>query len=378
MLPLELLRVSRRGDSVRPAYLDDLRAAEYIIDAYKPGLRLRDARERVREAPFDAKLARGLAHVLERSLSLEEVDKRLVTRVRVEVFKHASAQFPVVDPADRALVFEAVAGKLGLTPGEVERLFSKGFEDELEIADLPPLTPGELAARYNTALLQTLLFRCSELKVEMRGSGARVKGALRTLKGYGLMYTAEDAGGYVRLIVDGPVSIFKQTERYGTRLAKFVPLIFGFEDWRLEARVRLHGKTYTFIEEKNGAPSLAAGEVSSEEFDSLVEKEFYRQLSQLCRVEREPEALVVDGKVFIPDFRVGDLYIEVVGFWTPEYLHRKYDKLMKLGVPILVLVDEKLAVSSWKSLPHYVVTYRERPRIGDVYRFIRPFCHNSN
>ena len=91
-------------------------------------------------------------------------------------------------------------------------------------------------------------------------------------------------------------------------------------------------------------------------------------------MEREPDAVVVGNRVFIPDFRVGDLYVEVVGFWTPQYLEEKYGKLMRSGVPILVLVDERLAVKGWDRLPHYVVTYRDRPRIGDVYRHLKGRC----
>ncbi len=378
MLPAELLRVSRKGHFIRPLYLWDSEPAEYVIDLYKPGLRLRDARNRLSEAPFNPKLARGLAHVLERRLKLEEVDRRLVERIRLEVFREAARQFPVVDPVDRALVFESVAKKFGVSAEEAERLFSKAFEDELEIADLPAVTPEELVALYNTSLLQTLLFKCVELRVVFKARGAEVKQAVRALKAYGLMYVAEEAERGIRLVIDGPVSILRQTERYGTRLAKFIPHVFGFEDWAIEATVRLYGKTFTFREEKSTAPRLVPEQFREELFDSSVEREFYRQLSQLCKVEREPDALVAGGRIYIPDFRVGNLYIEIAGFWSPDYLKRKFEKLATLGFPILVLVDEKLAVSAWKSLPHYVVAYKDRPRIGDVYKYIRPYCAKSN
>jgi len=377
VLPAELLRVSRRGGFVRPVYLNDPGPAEYVIDLYKPGLRLREARERLAEAPFDPKLARGLAHILERTLELEKVDRDLVARLRLEVFREASRQFPVVDPVDRAIVFERVAARFGITPEEAERLFTKAFEDELEIAELPSLTAEELVAMYNTSLIQTLLFKCTELRVYFRASGVSVKPALRALKSLGLMYVAEEAGdGGIKLTIDGPVSVLKQTERYGTRLAKFVPYVFGFDDWAIEATVRLHGKAYTFKEQRSSAPRLVPAKPQEELFDSQVEREFYRQLSQLCEVEREPEPLVVDGRIYVPDFRVGELYIEIAGFWTPDYLKRKFEKLSQLKFPILVLVDEKLAVSAWKSLPHYVVAYRERPRISDVYRYVRAHCRN--
>ncbi len=372
MLPLDLLLVVRRGSEVKPRYLLDTSPAETVLRIYRSSPTLGEARAALRSTGGD-KVMRGLAHVLERMLVVEEVDRRLVMRVRLELFREAARRHPVVDPGARRAVVDAVAARLGLTPSAVEELMAKAHEDNLRIVSVPDIGPGELAARYNTSLAQTLLFRAVRLAADVYGPGYLVKEVLRRVKRLGLMYVAEQLPGGVRLAVDGPASVLRQTERYGTRMAKVLPVILSAGKWSIRADVKLYERTYTYVERSDSAPPLAREEVH-EAFDSRIEEEFYRQLARLCRVEREPDAVVVGNRVFIPDFKVGDLYIEVVGFWTPQYLEEKYGKLMGSGVPLLVLVDERLAVRGWSKLPHYVVAYRDRPRIGDVYKYIRGHC----
>lgn len=357
-----------------PRYLLDVWPARYVLEAYRAGVKLGEARAKVEDAPLEPKLARGLAHVVERLIKLEEVDKAKVLKIRLEVFREAARRHPVVSDESRRAVLEAVAARLKTTVGEVEEALSKAHEEELLIVEPPKATPEELAALYNTSLVQTLLFRSRSMSSYTKAPGSRVKELIRALKGLGLMYLAEQEGGGVRLHIDGPASVLKQTERYGTRLAKLVPYIIASEDWRIEAVVSLYERTYKFVESKAAAPELSARGVEEAEFDSSVEQEFYRQISRVCRVEREPEALVVDRRVYIPDFKIGGLYVEIVGFWTPDYIRRKYEKLASAEVPLLVLVDERLALSAWRALPHYVVVFRERPRLSDVFKYIRPYC----
>lgn len=83
---------------------------------------------------------------------------------------------------------------------------------------------------------------------------------------------------------------------------------------------------------------------ASYNFDSSVESRFYNEFAALVRegqtagwqIEREPEALALPAHnlLFIPDFALqrGDtrIWLEIIGFWTPEYRARKLEKLEKL------------------------------------------------
>jgi len=195
------------------------------------------------------------------------------------------------------------------------------------------------------------LFKSLYVKALLPNAPALLKGLIRAVKGLGLMYIVEINGGQLEFRFDGPVSALRQTERYGTRLAKLVPYITSAEKWEIEAQVKLGERIYVFKESGRTAPPLPKTPPHAEQFDSLVEQEFYKQVSKICHVEREPEALVVD-------------------------LKRKYEKITKVGKPLLVLVSEELAMATWKQLMPNVVVFKDRPRLSDVFKYIKPYCVN--
>lgn len=77
-------------------------------------------------------------------------------------------------------------------------------------------------------------------------------------------------------------------------------------------------------------------------FDSSIEQAFSEAFSALAssqgvdgwRLEREPEPLLLNESIFIPDFAVTRdqqrIYVEILGFWTPAYRERKIQKLQQL------------------------------------------------
>jgi hypothetical protein len=84
-------------------------------------------------------------------------------------------------------------------------------------------------------------------------------------------------------------------------------------------------------------------------FDSVIEKEFYQLGFKGWVVKREPTVLRAGQYAFIPDFsleRNGTrIYVEIIGFWTPEYLKHKIQKLNQLQEKesMILLVNRNLA-----------------------------------
>ncbi|MFN3804178.1 MAG: DUF790 family protein [Pyrobaculum sp.] len=371
MIPIDYLRARRRGDVVKPLYLHDEMPARLVLKAAGSCKTLDEFRNKV-DGLGDRKLFRGLAHIAERFIKTEEVDARLVTRVRLEVFKASTGL--ALTPQEREKAFEAAAARLRLGVEAVKSLFLKAYEGNRAILRPPEITPGQLLKAYNLSLIQALLFKSLYVKTWVPNAPKAVKSLVRAVKGLRLMYIVEEREGGLEFQFDGPVSLFRQTERYGTRLAKLVPYIVALDVWKIEAVVKIGEKKYRFFENWRDAPPLPREPLDGGEFDSTVEREFYRQVGRVCPIEREPEVLVVDRRVYIPDFKIGDLYVEIVGFWTPDYLRRKYEKLAKVGHPMLILVNEELATATWRELMPNVVLFKERPRLSDVYKYIRPYC----
>jgi hypothetical protein len=163
--------------------------------------------------------------------------------------------------------------------------------------------------------------------------------------------------------VDGPVSLFKLTHRYGIRLARLLPTLTRSDRWRLTAAIlRRTGDRRLFTLQLNSAthgPCLPLQDDATEpRYDSLVEADFARRFDALktgWTLQREPAPIPAGRQVLIPDFRFEksgvEVYLEIVGFWTPRYLREKLKKFRRLhGWDMLVAADKQLACQGLEQL----------------------------
>lgn len=101
----------------------------------------------------------------------------------------------------------------------------------------------------------------------------------------------------------------------------------------------------------------------------MLESTFAKRWEKLhCdwALEREVEVVDLKGTVFLPDFALRHpderkAYVEIVGFWHPEYLKRKFDKVRRAGMQNLILaVSDRLKVGEGEleSVPGPVVRFK--------------------
>src|SRR5690606_28336445 len=103
--------------------------------------------------------------------------------------------------------------------------------ERLTSADLP--APGELLHRYNLALAQAVLYRAREVEVRLIAPTAkRARQLIRWVKFHRLMHEARQDGDDWVLTLDGPISLLRQTSRYGLQLALFLDALCLVERWR--------------------------------------------------------------------------------------------------------------------------------------------------
>jgi hypothetical protein len=95
-------------------------------------------------------------------------------------------------------------------------------------------------------------------------------------------------------------------------------------------------------------------------------------------LKREPEPLIAGMHVLIPDFRFEKdgmkVYLEVVGFWTPQYLQRKISKLNLIAdVDMIIAADESLACSKLERLKEkaLVIYYRKDVPMKPIVEHLR-------
>ncbi|HEY6757251.1 MAG TPA: DUF790 family protein [Nitrososphaera sp.] len=412
MLTLQLLRVRTRNGAIFPLFCtkdEEIELAKKIILEFEHAWKnkenkaaLEDRIAAIEESDAcggDYKLVRGFYALLERRCTFKSRDSNSDSDGGAITISNSSSTIPIIDPPRiRKAVFEEsskrgfaltelerreiadfVASKLNLSSHDaVLKAMWSDLDDNLILDHFDAIDPEALVGWYNLSLMQTLLFNCTKLDFYISG-GLNWKRVLRSVKRLGLMYHLQQPQQQQqqekRIIcsLEGPLSLFKLTDRYGTLLAKLLPSIIFSSDkrresdsdgeWHLDAwivRKTMDGrKMYEFKISQDEIPKLltdpyvffphistAEKEVAKSfpyndsNFDSTVEEKFAKRFEQAesgWRMTREPDPLVLsNGGAFIPDFVFEKydkkIYLEIVGFWTKEYLERKLQKLADIFI----------------------------------------------
>ncbi len=219
----------------------------------------------------------------------------------------------------------------------------------------------------------------------------------------------------VHLHLDGPASLFRMSERYGNSFAKLFPILLKSKGWRLKAGILYKGyqgkkvlefsldsseEAFRFVPEATSYPERvspdfqlaedkeeykmgaiteiesetgfvekeaetpeAETDIESEAFDSSYEQQFSSLSFGGWEVKREPTILKAGRFAFVPDFSLQKngiiVYAEIVGFWTPDYLKKKIEKLKEVKEPVILLINRKLKCSE-KDFPVQDVIYFDR------------------
>lgn len=375
MLPAELLLVTWRegyGSRSAPRYLTQrdevwVRAVADAFDAYVGrSLGERDAElpERVRaiarEHGVSRRAADGVAHVLARCFKSRVSTELEPARVRAVVFEEAARDATF----DRGATLTRAAARLATSTDELERaLFADRPARRSIIAPsaLPP--PGELVERYNLALAQGLLLRSEHVSVEVR---EHVRAVVRFAKLAGLLCTYHVGRDGTRVEVSGPLSILRQTTKYGFALASFFPAVVATPGFRLEARCLLRGEPV--LVQIDATDRIQRTHQLPKDADSAVERALARDLRRLgteWALVREADAIAVGARTFFPDFTLRHpdgtrVLVEVVGFYTPEYLRSKLEALRGAGArPLIVCIDETLACEAGQ-VPGPILRFKKR------------------
>ena len=389
MLPSELLAVRRRKGVIWPRYArlsdDNLELANGLIRVYKSHVGekksvVNEFIDEIEEKGYDYRFVRGLSFLLDRRSRFKCNDKINAIDLRRKIY-HATGKFGLpTTPEQRTRIIETVASELKVTAETVEEFSYADLETELILEEFEPLSPLELLQQYNLSLTQTLLFESTEVTFASSGNWQKI---FYSLKKLGLIYEAyQDGRFWVR--VDGPASLFKLTRRYGTSIAKLLPVIVASPEWTVEAKIlwKYTNEICDFkMESQKHHALLREPKASILSFDSVVEEDFATRFQALTTgwlLRREPEPVLAGKQVIIPDFSLEKegirVYVEIVGFWTVEYLLRKIEKLKKVDVDMLVLVNENLACEKLTTLEKHarldITYYRDKIPLAPIIRHL--------
>jgi len=341
----------------------------------------------------DYKLVRAICHLLEQRCEYVSHESQFSNArnngtmnpilLRRQIFEISSLLGYPVTGNERKNIIQKIASKNNLSVNDVEIAMWSDLEKNKYLKSFDSLTSLQLVAWYNISALQTLLLNSVKMEFSIYG-GFNWKKILRKTKQLGLMYSLYSESKYesqsnahikkneilpdnneqnkVICTVNGPLSIVRLTDRYGMAIARLIPSIIFSEIWSIKAtilRKSISGskKTYDFElsstdkdiplfdastfhlqSDQKSASELSSNNYSMDYFDSSVEKKFmdkFLKFSTGWSLFREPDPLILsNGKAFIPDFvfeKYGvKVYLEIIGFWTEDYLKRKLEKIKDL------------------------------------------------
>jgi len=411
VLTADLARSRTRNGSVEPLFIDTddqqyRKTAAELIQIFEEHLgepkgELEETIDQLTIADTDYKIVQGLAKLLKDECEFETVAAAEPQEIRQLLFQKANETYPIVrqptlgEDTQKLEVYSTAADKLGISLKECYRgmyadlddnkrlvrfghRVSDGHHEPTETSTTTQLTGDSeesyaedaitvdwLLTRYNLALAQAVLYDASRMQIRVWDSFGTV---FSYVKLFGLMHriypidedrnrvsSTDTADGY-EAILDGPASLFSQSRKYGIRMANFLPALPLCNRWEMEAKV-IHdeatGTTLSF--ELDHTDDLSSHYTAQGDFDSDVERTLAQKWERAntdWELAREDDVLDLGAEVMIPDFAIehpdgSRAILEVVGFWTPEYLNEKLKKIRKADADNLLLaVSERLDCSS--------------------------------
>lgn len=372
MLTSDLVRVTFRKDRIYPRLLnvDDenlLKATERMISDWKrhEGRERREWDEALKDQIGDSPdflVARGLGKLLDDRSDWAEPDSVDPQEVRRALFELSTQHFPVLPVAsqiqtvDRAEVMETVARQFGVTPAEIEDAMYSDRREEQRLRKTRDIDARALLVRYNLSNTQAVLLRATELRISLKGNEPKkVRELFRYLKFHRLMHTARRGGdGQWTIKIDGPMSLFSQSQRYGLQMAMFLPALLLLTGWELEADIRWPDRNEPLLFSLDPKVGLETWKRSRGTWMTDEEKMLRERVGDGrsgWRISETAEIVPLDrGDVLIPDFVMRhkdgrSVFVEIVGYWRKAYLEARMERLRRSAPSNLVLcVSRKLAV----------------------------------
>jgi hypothetical protein len=406
MLTGRLVHVRLVRDRVVPYYIDPhdpqlLGVAEQLLGMFRAaGQPTRGELEEELKERFGADTSQlvpqGLAKLLEDRCEFEVVSGHPPEQLRELVFQAAAKQRAenwqnnhvqegkatgtLHHPTfDREKVLRSVGTPLGLTSEQVEQGMFADLKSEQRLLRFEDISAERLLHRYNVALAQAVLLRSTQVEVEIRNEPPRrYRQLFRKLKFHRLVCeVAATEGGY-RLRLDGPLSLFSATQKYGLQLALFLPHLLHCHDFTLKAELLWGAQRRP----KQFQLSSEVGLVTDLPEDGMyvppevtMFAELFRKKVKDWELTEETELLPLGDSFWVPDFRLKHttsgkiVHLEILGFWRRASVEKHLERLREYAkTPFLLAISDQLRVDDAElaGLPASVHRFRQMPQYDEI------------
>ncbi len=291
-------------------------------------------------------VAQGLLKLYFDTVTFEQTTLKESAALREKIFQSAFAFLASSPDQYRELVCEQLKGDVeNVTLETLSTILYSDLPEFHKVTELKEVSSQSLLQKYNVALIQGMLFYSRELKIVLPAFGkyrAQFRYLLRRIKFYQLVVRCEKEDSSFVLYLDGPLSLFAQTQKYGFQLACFFPSLLQMPEWELSAFIEMgkeaRGQGELSLSQKNKLISHHKNFSAyiPEEFRLFQENFAKHPVSSEWMLCEDADDVLFDGEhYFFPDFafvhkkekRV--VYLELFHSWHKSALEQRLRACVK-------------------------------------------------
>jgi predicted nuclease of restriction endonuclease-like RecB superfamily len=365
MLTGKLVRVRHSRNRLIPVYLDvtdrDWReVAQHLLEVFREmkgktrGGMEQEIEETIGDNPTQV-VHQGLAKLLEDRCEFEVDSELAPDELREQVFLAAAAARRAA-AFDRTGVLDRVAAQVSTTADAVDRSLFADLKSEQRCVRFDDCTVDQLLNRYNVALAQAILLRSTGLTVHVHGeTPARYRQLFRSIKFHRLMCDIQpNSPDAYTLRLDGPLSLFSATHKYGVQLANFLPAVLQCKRFELTAAIRWGAQRKEKVFTLNDGDGLKSHTVDYGDYtpkELVLFAESFRKSVAGWELTAEADIVSLPSGHWTPDFQLiqsasGEVVrLEILGFWRRTDVEKLYRRLTaELNGPFVLAVSEQLNI----------------------------------
>ena len=380
MLTADLALSWQRGSTVKPRYINT-KDASYLQQAADLISVFREYQGRTRAELEEAlddyvgvgtsyKILRGMIKLLTDRCAFEISVATDPVEIRRALFLKARAHHPLIGNEElRTQIVGEAARELGCAPEVVLEGMYADLPENQRLVEFEELSATELLDLYNLAQAQALLYRSVEMRLSVEPQSPEgYRELFGAIKAYRLIHTIKGspAAGY-EIRLDGPVSMFHRSQKYGIQMAVFLPALLLCRGWRMRAEISTKPGGAAYFELDSRQTQLRSPYMSITGYaNPVIEKlaESWARYESAWELEECREVIDLGASAFIPDFRIAhpsgrEFYLEILGFWTPQHLEERLKEFAHRGLKnFLIAAWDELRGSRdplTKSPPHTII-----------------------
>jgi len=366
MLTGKLVRVRYSRNRLIPVYLDvtdrDWReVAGHLLEVFREmkGKTRGEMEDEVQETIGDMPtqlVHQGLAKLLEDRCEFEVDSELAPDELREKVFLAAAESRRSGTAFDRDAILERAAAAAGVSAEKVDRGLFADLKNEQRCFEFDDCTVDQLLHRYNVALAQAILLRCTEVTVNVFGeTPSRYRQLFRAIKFHRLICDIQPRGPETySLRLDGPLSLFSATQKYGVQLANFLPTLLQCKRFELTATVRWGAQRKEKVFTLTDGDGLKSHTVDYGDYtpkDLILFAESFRKSVTGWELSAATEVVPLPSGYWTPDYQLvrtetGEVVrLEILGFWRRTDVEKLFRRLAaELDGPFILAVSEQLNI----------------------------------